>query len=168
MTQSLLPPGMDVITLTATNAEGVPASATVTVYVDDNIDPDGPTMEVSPGSITWHINSGVTAPQTQTLSVSNFGTGSLSWQVSSDAAWLTASKTSGNDGDTLVATGDPAGLSNGDTRSGDLTFTTTSNGYTQTVQVPVSLIKGNVYQSTYTGPMPPLKFVYLPIALREH
>jgi hypothetical protein len=98
--------------------------------------------------------------------VSNFGTESLTWEVSSDSAWLTVSRTSGSDGDTLVATGDPTGLNSGDTRLGQLTFTTTSNGYTQTLQVLVSLIKGNVYQSPYNGPMPQLKFVYLPLVLR--
>jgi hypothetical protein len=49
--QSLLPPGTDVITLTATNSVGLSASTGITVYVDDSIDPDGPTMQVSPGSV---------------------------------------------------------------------------------------------------------------------
>ena len=166
MTQSLLPPGADVITLTATNKEGLSASASVTVYVDDNIDPDGPTMQVSPGTVTWAIGHGVTTPQTQTLTVSNFGTGSFTWQVSSDSSWLTTSAASGNDGDSLVATGNPAGMNDGETRSGHLIFTTTDNGYTQTLQLPVSLVKGNIFQSAYTGPMPPLRLVYLPIILK--
>ncbi|HZY44368.1 MAG TPA: hypothetical protein VFF70_06405, partial [Anaerolineae bacterium] len=137
-------------------------------YVDDNIDPDGPTMDVSPGWITWNINSSVTAPQTRTLTVSNFGTDSLTWHVSSDSGWLTVSKATGNDGETLIATGNPAGLKNGETWIGHLIFTTNSNGITQTVPLPVSLIKGDLYQSPYLGPMPPLKFVYLPIVLRQH
>jgi hypothetical protein len=166
LSQSLLPPGTDVITLTATNSAGLSASTGITVHVDDSIDPDGPTMQVSPGSVTWHIGSDVTTPQTQTLTVSNFGTGSLTWEVSSNSAWLTVSRTSGSDGDTLVTTGDPTGLKNGDTRSGQLTFTTTSNGYTQTLRVPVSLIRGNVYQNSYAGPMPSLRYVYLPIVLK--
>jgi hypothetical protein len=166
LSQGLLPPGVNVITLTATNSVGLWASASITIYVDDDIDPDGPTLQVAPGSITWHIGSGVTSPQTETLAVSNFGSGSLSWNVSSDSAWLTVSATSGVDGDALTATGDPTGLHDGEIRSGNLTFTTTSSGYTQTLQVPVSLIKGNIFQSAYTGPMPPLKFVYLPDVLR--
>jgi hypothetical protein len=136
------------------------------VYVDDNIDPDGPTMQVSPGTVTWSLDSGVTTPQTQTLTVSNFGTGSFTWQVSSDSAWLTVSAASGNDGDSLVATGNPAGMNDGETRSGHLTFTTADNGYTQTLQLPVSLIQGDIFQNSYTGSMPPLRFVYLPIVLR--
>ena len=167
LTQNLLPPGADTITLTATNSDGLSASAHVIVNIDDNIQPDGPTLQVAPGSIVWSIGSGVTAPQTQPLTVSNFGTGSLTWQVSSDAAWLTVSKSSGNEGDTLVATGDPTGLKDGQIRSGDLAFTTSSNGALQTLHVPVTLMKGNVYQSPYTGLQPPLKLVYLPIVLRQ-
>lgn len=148
------------------NSAGLSAGTSVTVYVDDSIDPDGPTMQVPPGSVTWDIGSNVTAPQTQTLTVSNFGTGSLTWQVSSDSAWLTVSRASGNEGDTLVAMGGSTGLNNGDMRLGQLTFTTTSNGYTQTLQVPVSLIKGNVYQNSYTGAMPSLRYVYQPIVLK--
>ena len=109
----------------------------------------------------------MTAPQTQTLTVSNFGTGSLTWQVSSDATWLTVSKLSGNEGDTLVATGDPTGMNDGQTRSGNLAFTTTSNGVLQTLHVPVTLVRGKVYQRPYTGPQPALKIVYLPMMLRE-
>jgi len=167
LTQNLLPPGINVITLTATNSNGLSASTHVIVNVDDNIQPDGPTLQVAPGSIVWSIGNGVTTQQTQTLSVANFGTGSLTWQVSSDAAWLTVSKSSGNEGDTLVAFGDPTGLNDGQTRSGDLAFTTSSNGTLQTLHVPVTLMKGNVYQSSYTGPQPPLKIVYLPIVLRQ-
>ena len=167
LTQSLLPPGADVITLTATNSNGLSASVHVIVNVDDNIQPDGPTLQVAPGSIVWSIGSGVTTPQTQTLTVSNFGTGSLTWQVSSDAAWLTVSKSSGNEGDTLVATGDPTGMKDGQTRSSDLAFTTTSNGVLQTLHVTVTLMRGNVYQSPYTGAQPPLKIVYLPMVLRQ-
>jgi hypothetical protein len=167
LTQNLLPPGADVITLTATNSHNLSASAHVIVYVDDNIQPDGPTLQIAPGSIVWSIGSGVTSPQTQTLTASNLGTGSLTWQVSSDAAWLTVSKSSGNQGETLVATGDPSGLKDGQTRSGDLAFTTTSNGVLQTLHVTVTLIRGNVYQSPYTGPQPALKIVYLPIVLRQ-
>jgi hypothetical protein len=65
-----------------------------------------------------------------------------------------------------VATGNPTGMNNGETRTGKLIFTTTSNGYTQTIPVAVSLIKGNIFQSPYLGPMPSLKFIYLPIVLR--
>ncbi len=166
LTEDTLPPGTNVITLTATNSSGLSASTHVTVHIDDYIDPDGPTLQVKPGSITWSIGAEVTTPQTTTLTVSNFGTGSLTWNVSSDSAWLTVSKTSGSQNESLVATGNPSGLNNGQTRSGNLIFTTVSNGYTQTVTVPVSLIKGDIFQSPYTGPQPPLRYLYLPLVVK--
>ena len=58
-------------------------------------------------------------------------------------------------------------MKDGQTRSGDLAFTTTSNGVLQTLHVPVTLMRGNVYQSPYTGPQPTLKIVYLPMVLRQ-
>ena len=98
------------------------------------------------------------------MTVTNFGTGSLTWQASSDSAWLTLSATSGSQDDSLVATGDPTGMHDGETRSGNVIFTSTSNGTTQTLTVPVSLIKGNVFQSPYIGPLP--KLVYLPLIMK--
>jgi hypothetical protein len=167
LTYSLLPPDANLITLTAMNSGNIAASTTVTVNVDDDVDPDGPMLQVSPGSITWHVGNGVTTPQTTTLTTSNFGTGSLTWQVSSDAAWLTVSRTSGSNGDTLVATGNPAGQKDGETRSGQLTFTWVTAGVTQTWQLPVELIKGNPFQSPYLGPQPALRKVFLPLILRH-
>jgi hypothetical protein len=166
MSQSLLPPGVDVIVLEAQNSAGMTASTSVTVTVDDNIDPDGPTLQVTPGTITWHIDEGVSAPQTRTLGIVNVGTGSLAWTASSNAGWLTLSAYSGGDGASVTATGSPAGLLSGDTRTATLTFTTASAGFTQTVQIPVSLIKGNIYQATYTGPQPPGHYLLLPLIRR--
>jgi hypothetical protein len=95
LTTQQLPPGVDVVTLMATNRAGLSATTQVIVTVDDDIEPPDTVLGVSPGAITWHINSDATAPQTRTLSVSNAGPGSASWQVSSDAAWLSVSKASG-------------------------------------------------------------------------
>ena len=167
LSDSLLPPGANLITLTAMNSANIAASTTVTVNVDDDVDPDGPMLQVSPGSITWHVGNGVTTPQTTTLTTSNFGTGSLTWQVSSDATWLTVSKITGPDGAALVATGNPAGQKDGETRSGQLTFTWVTTGVTQTWQLPLELIKGNPFQSPYLGPQPPLRLVFLPLILRH-
>ena len=50
--------------------------------------------------------------------------------------------------------------------SATLTFTTASGGFTQTVQIPVSLIKGDIYQATYTGPQPPPLLQFLPLIRR--
>jgi hypothetical protein len=49
LTQDLLPMGDNAITLTATNSLGLHGSAVVHVIVDDNVEPDGPMMQVTPG-----------------------------------------------------------------------------------------------------------------------
>ena len=168
LTTQQLPPGVDVITLMATNRAELTATTRVTVTVDEDIEPPDAVLGVAPGAITWHIDADATAPQMRMLSVTNAGTGSPGWQVRSDAAWLTVSKASGSLGETLVATGDPAGLHNGETWVGHLMFTTTSYGKTQTVQVVVTLIKGDVFQNLYTGPVPapPHGTLYLPMVRR--
>jgi hypothetical protein len=63
--------------------------------------------------------------------------------------------------------GNPSGLHDGEMRSCHLMFNTNSNGYTQTVTVPVILIKGNMFQRAYTGPQPRLLFQYLPTIWRK-
>ena len=159
-------PGVHTVTLTAKNSANLTASASVTVTVDDNVEPDGPMLQIDPGTISWSINKNVTAVQSRTVTVSNFGTGSLTWQVSSDSTWLKVSVQSGNQGDSLTVTGNPAGMHDGQILKGNLTFTTSSGASPQTVKVPVALQKGNVYQSPYLGPQPkaggPRK-IYLPI-----
>lgn len=145
LTESLLPPGVNVITLTAKNSAGLSAKANVTVTIDDAPEPDGPSMQVTPGVVSWAINAGVTTKQTQTLTVTNYGTGSLAWTVSSDSPWLTVSATSGGDGTSITVTGDPTGMADGATRIGNLIFNSSSSGTPQVLKVAVSLTKGDIY-----------------------
>ena len=144
-----LPNGVNTVTLTAANSKGQHSSASVTVTVNDNIEPDGPTMQVAPGSVSWNVADGTTALQSSTLNVSNYGSGSLTWQVTSNAAWLTTTASSGAEGDNVTVKADPTGMVSGEVRTSTLTFTTSSNGSLQTVQVPVSLVMGNIYQSPF-------------------
>ncbi len=164
LSKNLLPPGANVITLTAKNSVGLSASASVTVTVEDAPEPDGPSLQVTPGAVNWSINDGVVAKQTQTLTITNFGTGALTWQVTSDSPWLKVSAASGKDGDSITATGDPNVMASGEIRSGNLIFTSSSSGALQTLKVPVTLIRGDLYQNAYLGSAsiyPPL-LIFLP------
>jgi|GEM_PF-937853 len=158
-------PGVHTVTLTAKNSANLTAGATVTVTVDDGVEPDGPMLQMDPATIYWSINSNVTAVQSQTVIMSNYGTGNLTWQVSSDSSWLKVSVGSGNQGDTLTMTGDPTGMVDGQTLQGSLTFTTSSGTSPQTVKVPVTLQKGSIYQSPSFGPQPKSGGLYLPIVV---
>ena len=149
ITLSDLPNGVNIIRLTATNSKGKTSSATVTVTIDDSIEPDVAVLQVAPGNVTFNIDSGVTAVQSTALDTANFGSGGLTWQVSSDSAWLTTSAPTGSAGDSLNVLADPAGMVDGQILTGKLTFTATVNSVVQTVKVPVSLVMGNIYQSPY-------------------
>jgi len=54
-----------------------------------------PVIGVSPTNLSFSATQGGTNPATQTLSISNTGTGTLNWTASDDAAWLTLSPASG-------------------------------------------------------------------------
>jgi hypothetical protein len=54
-----------------------------------------PVIGVSPTSLSFTATQGGANPATQTLSISNTGTGTLTWTASDNAAWLTLSPTSG-------------------------------------------------------------------------
>ncbi len=164
LTDSTLPPGTDVVELLATDSAGLTGKMYVTVFVDDNIDPAGPTLEVTPGTVAWDINAGVTAKQQRTFTVDNSGGGTLTWSVTSNTTWLSVSASSGNQGDTVVATGDPTGMVPGQTLTGNLTFSSSSGTSPQQVVVPVSLTEGNPYAAPYSGTQPTL--MYLPLVKR--
>ena len=111
-----------------------------------------PAMSVSPAAVT--ASGGVGGPfgvTSSAMSVSNTGTGSMSWNVTKTASWLTISPASGS-----VAAGASTPLtvtinSNANvlaqgSYSDTLTFTNSSNGNGNTT-VPVSLLVQPVVQS---------------------
>ena len=87
-----------VITLSATGASpvSVPVSLTVTAA------PVPPAIGASPTNLTFAATQGGVNPANQTLTISNTGGGTLTWSVSDNAAWLTASLISGT-GNGMVA-----------------------------------------------------------------
>ncbi|MFZ0544394.1 MAG: BACON domain-containing protein, partial [Candidatus Promineifilaceae bacterium] len=53
------------------------------------------------------------APVANTLELINFGSGTMNWQVTADAGWLTFDQESGSGDATVTFTADPAGLAPG-------------------------------------------------------
>jgi hypothetical protein len=159
-----LPVGVNWITLTATNTAGLSASASVTVTVDDDLNLPGPTLSVGPSQIGWHVAPGTTQPQTATLSVSNAGSGVLTYTVSSNAAWLTVSPTSGVAPAAVTLTADPAGAADGALKKANLLVQGADDegGPAEAITVPVSLAVGNVWASPGRGAR-----VYLPLTLKR-
>ncbi|MBS3784217.1 MAG: BACON domain-containing protein, partial [Anaerolineae bacterium] len=162
-----LPVGVNQVTLTAENSEGLSASTFITVIVDDDLELPGPTLSVAPTQVGWQVATGTTAGQTEQVDINNAGGGTLDWSAEEDAAWLTLDATSGEAPATLNLTADPAGLEDGTVLSTTLRITSPAAGDhpAETMDVPVSLLVGDVY-GLY--PFGVNHLVYLPLVLRGY
>jgi subtilase family protein/BACON domain-containing protein len=138
--------GSFTITVRATNiaGDGVPGNADTTdqdfalvVYNATSGAPPGPTIGVSPSSLSFSATAGGANPTSQSLSITNTGGGTLSWTASANQTWLTVSPTSGTAPSTATVSVDISGLGAG-TFNGAITISAT--GATNTpVSVPVTL-----------------------------
>jgi hypothetical protein len=158
-----LPVGVNHITLTATNNEGLSASTSVTVYVDDDLALPGPTLVVAPTQVVRQVAPGAPA-QTTLLGISNAGSGVITWTAGASAPWLGLDASSGGTPYSLTLTLDPTGYPAGTVLTTTLTIVSpaTAGHATQTATVPVSLLVGNIwhqYENT-------IYRIYLPILLR--
>jgi hypothetical protein len=120
------------IVITAPGATGSPAHVSVTLTVG------APGLAVSPGFVHDTAPPGSTTPQSQTLQVSNSGTGTLTWIATKSQPWVALSKTGGGAPDSITVTVDPTGLPPG-TQTDTVVFTSAeaTNG---PVKVPVELV----------------------------
>lgn len=159
-----LPVGTNTITLEATNSKGLSASTQITVVVDDDLDWPGPTLDVGPGQVSWHVLSGTTALQTAQVRISNAGGGSLDWFTSENAPWLSVDVLSGTAPFSLTLTADPAGMHDGMVLSATLVITAPASGRQtiQKVSIPVGIYMGDVYRA---NPTIPSHWIYLPLVL---
>ncbi|HXX73501.1 MAG TPA: BACON domain-containing carbohydrate-binding protein [Nitrospiraceae bacterium] len=94
-----------------------------------------PAISASPASLSFTAQQGSGNPVTQTLSISNTGSGTLSWNASDSAAWLTLSPASGTGNGTVAVSATPGTLAAGSYSS---TVTLSATGAAP-VTVPVSL-----------------------------
>ncbi len=112
-------------------------------------------MSVTPGSLAFTGQAGDANPASQTMLVTNTGGGTLSWTISDNAPWLSATPASGTAPSTVSVGVDTSGLGAG-TYNG--TVTITSAGATGSpMSMPVTL--------TVTAPQPgPLPQISLAVA----
>lgn len=122
----------DDIVVTAPGASGSPdhISVTLTIFA--------PGLAVTPAFIRDTAPPGSTTPQSETLHVTNSGTGTITWSATKSQPWITLSKTSGGAPDDVVVTVDPTGQPAG-TQTDTVLFTSpeATNG---PVKVPVELV----------------------------
>jgi Subtilase family/Viral BACON domain len=110
-----LPAGLSgefLVTVKATNiaGDGVPSNDDPTdqdfalVIYNANTEPqDSPVIEVSPASLNFKTAAGVN-PVPQTVKIDNIGAGTMNWEASANAPWLTVSPASGAAPSLLTAT----------------------------------------------------------------
>ena len=80
------------ITVTSTGAQGSPATVTVTFVVAA---PPRPVLSVSTANLTFNATQGGTNPSSQSVSITNSGTGTLTFTAGSDSSWLAVTPTGG-------------------------------------------------------------------------
>jgi ligand-binding sensor domain-containing protein len=112
-------------------------------------------LHAGSGDLTFNLRLGEAAPSPVTLWVDNAGAGTLNWQASSDASWLSISPGSGGAPAELTLKVDPSGLYVG-THRGRITLTA-SGASGSPHQINVTL---NIF--TAQGQVP----VYLPLLHR--
>lgn len=110
------------LTVTATGAQGSPGTVTVTLTVSPP--PNQPVLSVSPQTASFNAVQGGSNPSSVPVSVTNTGTGTLSFTTSSDATWLGVSPGSGNAPATLQLTASIGTMTAG-TYTGHVTVTAT-------------------------------------------
>ena len=108
------------VTVTAAGATGSPKEVPVTFTVDPP--PATPALAVTPASLSFSAAAGGADPAAKTLSVTNTGTGSLSFTASDDAPWMSVAPTSGTAPEDVTVSVDTAGLAAG-TYTGKVTVT---------------------------------------------
>lgn len=95
------------------------------------------TISLSPTSLAFSATAGGSDPAAQTVTISNSGTGTLEWSVTTTAAWLSLSPVSGTAPSSFTAAVNIAGLAAG---TYSATITVTGVGATNTPQsIPVAL-----------------------------
>ena len=112
------------VTVAAPGVTGAPATIPVTLTVAP---PAPAALDVSPSSLAFAAAVGGAAPAAKTLSVTNSGSGALTFTASDDAPWLSVTPASGSAPATLTVTAAPAGLAAG-TYTGAVTVTAPGAG----------------------------------------
>ncbi|HTG17935.1 MAG TPA: hypothetical protein VK747_21995, partial [Blastocatellia bacterium] len=97
----------------------------------------GPTIGVSPASMSFTATVGGSNPANQSLNITNTGGGTLNWTASSNATWLSVSPTSGTAPSTATVSANISGLAVG-TYNGAITISAPGASNTP-VTVPVTL-----------------------------
>ncbi len=134
-------------TLTVT-LNGDPSQRTtilpITVVITAGSTTSAPVISLTPTALSFSGTAGGSNPASQSFTVSNTGTGTLSWTAGKNAAWLSLSPTSGTNTGSVTASVNISGLSAG---TYNATISVSATGAT-TKTIPVSLTLGSATSSS--------------------
>lgn len=125
------------ITVTASGATNTPQTIPVSLTVNPATTVSSPVIGLSVSTLAFAGTAGGSNPATQSFTISNTGTGTLSWTVGENAAWLTLSPTSGTNTGTVSVSASLSGLAAG-TYSGTVTVSATG-ATSKTIQVTLTI-----------------------------
>ena len=97
-----------------------------------------PVLSATPTSLTFNAVEGGANPSNQTISISNAGTGTLSWNASDNRAWISINPTSGSDTGTIAVSINTTELTAASSPYTG-TISITSNGGNQNVSVTLNI-----------------------------
>lgn len=111
------------ITISATGAANTPQVIPVSLMLSP-APTSSPVISLNVTSLTFTGTSGASNPSAQSFTISNTGTGTMTWTAGDNATWLTLSPASGTNTGTVAAAVNLTGLSAG-TYSGTITVSAT-------------------------------------------
>jgi fibronectin type III domain protein len=113
----------------------------------------GAEVSLSPSGLAFSATLGSSSPAPQIVTVSNSGTGTLDWSVSTTAGWLSISPTSETAPSSFIVTPTIAGLAAG---TYSTTIVVSANGPANTTQsIPVDLTISTTTSTSTSTPTPP-------------
>ncbi|MGC2198086.1 MAG: choice-of-anchor D domain-containing protein, partial [Terriglobales bacterium] len=125
------------VTVTAAGASNSPLKIAITLAVMGT-PPSNPSLNITPGNLSFTYASGTTTSGTQNLSVASSGSTLNVTAAASGGAWLTVTPSTGSTPAMLKVSANPTGMAVGTYKG---TITITSSGAANTPQtVPVSLV----------------------------
>jgi Viral BACON domain len=127
------------ITVTSTGASNSPQKIAVTLGVTGT-PPTNPSLNITPGNVSFTYPSGSTTAGVQALSITSSGTALPFTAAASGGGWLTVSPVSGSTPASVKVSANPTGLAAG-TYNGTITITS-DNAANSPQTVPVRLVVG--------------------------
>ncbi len=134
------------IQISATGASNSPVSVAVTLTVATA----PPALAVSPQTLSFQYTAGGAVPAAQGVSITNAGSGTLSWTASANSFWIGLSATSGNAPGTLSISVNPANLAAG-AYTGMVSVTPTGAGVSPASIAVTLVVEGTQPAGTVTA-----------------